>query len=300
MSKTTHEIKRKPGKSPRNSVKDILLKGVFWRILIIEGILLVWSVFYMMITEGPGGGELIWYSLRIIFLVGIIILFMMVSLRSFLTKKVIASLEAIARANRKLMDEDPAAREVDLPGDAPDEIKQIADSRKQMLDTIFKVSEERLRLMNFIKDTFGRYLSQGIVEEILASPEGRKIGGQRRTVTILMSDLRGFTYMSENNDPENIVGLLNRYLERMSRVIVAHGGTIDEFIGDAILAVFGVPEAHDDDPVRAVACGIAMQNALHELNAVFAKEGYPPLEMGIGINTGQVLVGNIGSEVRMK
>ena len=300
MSINTQDIKRKTEKSFRNSVKHILLRGVFWRILIIEGILLVWSVFYMAITEDPGVEELLWYSLRIILLVGIIILFMMVSLRSFLTRKVIAALEAIALANRKLMDEDTNAREVELPDDAPEEIRQIADSRKQMLDTIFRVSEERLRLMNFIKDTFGRYLSQKVVEEILASPEGRKLGGQRRTVTILMSDLRGFTYMSENNDPEKIVALLNRYLECMSKVINDYGGTIDEFIGDAILAIFGVPEEHGDDPARAVACGVAMQNALHDLNKAFAKEGHPPLEMGIGINTGQVVVGNIGSELRMK
>ncbi|MEN8245203.1 MAG: adenylate/guanylate cyclase domain-containing protein [Thermodesulfobacteriota bacterium] len=300
MSQNTHEAKNVSEKASRDSVKHILLKGVFWRILIIEGILLVWSVFYMLITEEAGGRDLLWYTLRIVLLVGLIILFMMVSLRSFLTKKVIASLEAIALANRKLRDDDPAAREVVLPPDAPEEIWQIAESRKQMLDTIFKVSEERLHLMNFIKDTFGRYLSKKVVEEILTSPEGRKIGGQQKTVTILMSDLRGFTYMSENNDPENIVSLLNRYLERMSKVIVSYGGTIDEFIGDAILAIFGVPEEHNDDPARAVACGIAMQNALEELNAEFRKEGYPPLEMGIGINTGQVVVGNIGSEVRMK
>ena len=95
-------------------------------------------------------------------------------------------------------------------------------------------------------------------------------------------------------DPQLLVQLLNRYLERMSKVIVSYGGTIDEFIGDAILAIFGVPEEHEDDPARAVACGIAMQNALMGLNAEFLTEGYPPLEMGIGINTGQVVVGNIG------
>jgi len=300
MSESAQNIKRGSKASSRDSVKHILLKGVFWRILIIEGILLVWSVFYMLITEDAGGKDLLWYILRIILLVGVIILFMMVSLRSFLTRKVIASLEAIALANRKLRDDDPEAREVVLPADAPEEIRQIAESRKQMLDTIFKVSEERLHLMNFIKDTFGRYLSKTIVEEILTSPEARQIGGQRKTVTILMSDLRGFTYMSENNDPEKIVTLLNRYLECMSKVIVSYGGTIDEFIGDAILAIFGVPEAHDDDPARAVACGVAMQNALDELNENIVSEGYPPLEMGIGINTGQVVVGNIGSEVRMK
>ena len=300
MSKDMDDTKNISRNPSRDSVKHILLKGVFWRILIIEGVLLVWSVFYMLITEASTGKDLLWYILRIVVLVGIIILFMMVSLKSFLTRKVITSLEAIDQANRNLRDDDPSAREVVLPVDTPEEIWQIADSRKQMLDTIFKVSEERLRLMNFIKDTFGRYLSKTIVEEILTSPEGRKIGGQRKNVTILMSDLRGFTRMSENNDPEKIVALLNRYLERMSEVIVSHGGTIDEFIGDAILAIFGVPEEHDDDSVRAVACGIAMQKALVELNREFVKEGYPPLEMGIGINTGQVVVGNIGSEVRMK
>ena len=300
MSKNINDIKHTSRKSSRDSVKHVLLKGVFWRILIIEGVLLVWSVFYMLITEESGGTDLVWYTLRIVLLVGIIILFMMVSLRSFLTRKVIASLEAIDLANRNLRDDDLTSREIVLPADTPEEIWQIADSRKQMLDTIFKVSEERLRLMNFIKDTFGRYLSKTIVEEILTSPEGQKIGGQRKIVTILMSDLRGFTYMSENNDPEKIVTLLNRYLERMSKVIVFYGGTIDEFIGDAILAIFGVPEAHDDDPVRAVACGIAMQKELVGLNKEFVEEGYPPLEMGIGINTGQVVVGNIGSEVRMK
>src|SRR5210317_2171647 len=167
MSKELNDTKGAPEKPSRDSVKQILLKGVFWRILIIEGILLVWSVFYMLITEEAGGKDLLWYTLRIILLVGLIILFMMVSLRSFLTKKVIASLEAIDLANRKMRGDDPAAREVVLPSDAPEEIRQIAESRKQMLDTIFKVSEERLHLMNFIKETFGRYLSQKVVEEIL-------------------------------------------------------------------------------------------------------------------------------------
>jgi hypothetical protein len=97
-----------------------------------------------------------------------------------------------------------------------------------------------------------------------------------------------------------MVQLLNRYLERMSKVILKYDGMIDEFIGDAILTVFGVPEKRDDDPARAVACGLAMQNALRALNEEMVEEGYPPLEMGIGINTGSVIVGNIGSEVRVK
>jgi len=300
MKRKPMDSKKVPDNTSRDSVKHILLKGVFWRILAIEGVLLIWSIFYMFITEEGSSGDLFWYAMRIVLLVGIIILFMMVSLKSFLTRKVITSLEAIALANRKLKGDDLSARNVDLPEDAPMEIQQIADSRKKMLDTILEVSEERLHLINFIKDTFGRYLSKNVVEEILASPEGRRIGGQKKTVTILMSDLRGFTSMSEDSDPEEIVRLLNRYLENMSKVIVSYGGIIDEFIGDSILAIFGGSEKHADDPHRAVACGVVMQNALDDLNETFVKEGYPPLAMGIGINTGTVVVGNIGSEVRTK
>ncbi|MCP4603200.1 MAG: adenylate/guanylate cyclase domain-containing protein, partial [Proteobacteria bacterium] len=203
-------------------------------------------------------------------------------------------------SNRILQDYDPEAKEIPLSDEAPREIKEIVSSRARMLETIFKISEERLRLVNFVRDAFGRYLSKKVVDEILESPDGQKIGGRRETVTILMSDLRGFTSLSETRDPEEMVLLLNRYLERMSKVILGYDGMIDEFIGDAILAVFGVPEKRNDDPFRAVACALAMQNSLWDLNEELVKEGYPSLEMGIGINTGSVIVGNIGSEMRMK
>jgi class 3 adenylate cyclase len=281
-------------------VRKTLLTGVLWRILIIEGILLLWSLLYRAIVEGGGPADLFWFSLRIILLIGIIILFLMVTLRTFLSRTIIRPLETIASANRRLLDDKDDARDVSLPEGTPREIKEIASSRKRMLDTIIKVSEERLRLVTFIRDTFGRYLSKRAVDEILESPEGQKIGGHRATVTVLLSDLRGFTSLTENRDPEEMVQHLNRYLESMSRVILAYGGMIDDFIGDAILVVFGVPEKGDDDPFRAVACALAMQNALAELNEETVRDGYPPLEMGIGLNTGTVIVGNIGSEVRMK
>jgi len=188
-----------------------------------------------------------------------------------------------------------------VPGSStPREIREIISSRTQMLNKILEVSEERLQLVNFIRNTFGRYLSKRVVDEILETTDGQEIGGRRKTVTVLMSDLRGFTGLSEARDPEDMVRLLNRYLERMSEVIIKYDGMIDEFIGDAILTVFGVPEEHDDDPLRAVACALAMQNALVKLNNELIREGYPPLEMGIGINTGSVIVGNIGSEIRAK
>jgi class 3 adenylate cyclase len=209
-------------------------------------------------------------------------------------------LEAIAAANERFKESDYNSKDIDLPEEVPREIRGIVSTRKQMLETILKVSEERLQLADFIRETFGRYISRKVVDEIIEKPAGRRIGGRAETVTVLMSDLRGFTSMSESRDAEEVVRVLNRYLDRMSRVIVKYDGMIDEFIGDGILAVFGVPEKKEADPARAVACALSMQNALQELNDEMRTEGYPAFEMGIGINTGSVIVGNIGSEVRTK
>ncbi|MEW5908607.1 MAG: adenylate/guanylate cyclase domain-containing protein [Thermodesulfobacteriota bacterium] len=289
------------GKENTGSVRSVLLRGIFFRILIIEGILLVWSLLYRFITNPQTTSEeLFWYAFRIVIMVIIIIIFVMVTFRSFLTKRVILPLEIIADANRRLKEENPDEKEILLPEETPREIVEIVSTRKQMLDNILRESKDRLLLVKFIRETFGRYLSQKIVDEILESPNGRKVGGRSETVTILMSDLRGFTGLSESENPEVVVQLLNRYLEKMSQIILKYEGMIDEFIGDSILAVFGVPEPRKEDPMRAVACAIAMQNALTVLNSEIIRDGHPPLEMGIGINTGRVIVGNIGSEMRLK
>jgi len=284
----------------RRGIREILLAGVFWRILVIEMILLVWSVVYMMVTKGASGSELIWYAVRIIILVAVILLFMMVTLRRFFEKKIIQPMEAIAEANRLLDVDNPRVDDVTLEHDAAIELRQIVTTRSQMLDAILKVSNQRLQLVKFIKETFGRYLSRKIVDQILASPEGRRIGGRRQQVTVLMSDLRGFSDLSDARDPEEMVRILNRYLETMTQVIEHYEGVIDEFIGDAILTVFGIPEEKDDDPLRAVACALSMQRALDGLNHKLVADGLPPLEMGIGINSGPVVVGNLGSETRTK
>ena len=288
-------------KDRREGVRQVLLKGIFWRILIIESILLIWSLLYRALSDYQAQpADLFWYAVRITILVAIIILFVMVTFRKFLNKKIILPLEAISVSNRRLKDSNSSEAEMKVADDVPIEVREIVATRNEMLANLFKVSEERLRLVNFIRDMFGRYLSKKVVDNILESPEGHKIGGRRKTVTILMSDIRGFTSLSETMDPEIMVQLLNRYLERMSRIILKYDGIIDEILGDSILAVFGVPEKHETDPNRAVACAIAMQNALDDLNGEFTREGHPLLEMGIGINTGSVVVGNIGSEVRMK
>jgi adenylate cyclase len=115
-----------------------------------------------------------------------------------------------------------------------------------------------------------------------------------------MSDLRGFTPLTEGLSPDQVLSLLNSYLGAMADVILSHQGTIDEFVGDAILAIFGAPLAREDDARRAVQCAVEMQAAIQELNRANGAEGLPRLEMGIAIHTGQVIVGNIGSERRTK
>ncbi|NEZ55093.1 CHASE2 domain-containing protein [Adonisia turfae] len=153
-----------------------------------------------------------------------------------------------------------------------------------------------------IRRTFSRYLSDQIVANLLENPDNLKLGGETRKITILTSDLRGFTALSEQLPPEQVVKILNLYLGYMSEVINDYKGIIDEFMGDGILVIFGAPNivANDNHPDRAVACAIAMQQAMVQVNAAMRAKGFPEQEMGIGINTGHVVVGNIGSEKRTK
>ncbi len=172
--------------------------------------------------------------------------------------------------------------------------------RKAWRDREQSYQRELERSYEFIRKVFGRYLSDDVVRQILDRKDGLKLGGGLQKVTIMMTDLRGFTELSQKLSPVEVVSLLNLYLEAMSEIIVRYGGTIDEIIGDAILALFGAPLVHDDDAGRAVACAIEMQQAMAQVNADAAARGLPAVEMGIGINTGEVVVGNIGSEIRSK
>ncbi len=151
-----------------------------------------------------------------------------------------------------------------------------------------------------IRQTFGRYLSEDVVADILALPDGAALGGESRLVTIMMTDLRGFTSVSERLPAGDVLKVVNIYLEEMTEVIVKYRGTIIEFIGDAILAVFGAPNQREDDAGRGVACAIEMQNAMQAVNARCRQLGYPEVEQGIGINTGEAVVGHIGSARRTK
>ncbi len=149
-----------------------------------------------------------------------------------------------------------------------------------------------------IRQIFGRYLSDDIVREILDFPEGLKLGGEKKNVTVMMTDLRGFTGMGEKLPPEKVVSLLNNYLQTMTAVIIRYKGTIDHFIGDAIVVVFGAPVSRGDDAKRAVACAIDMQLAMDSVNKWNREHDLPVLAMGIGLNSGDAIVGNIGSEQR--
>ena len=151
-----------------------------------------------------------------------------------------------------------------------------------------------------IRKTFGRYLTDEVVASLLEEPEGLKLGGERRKITLLTSDLRGFTSLAERLSPEEVIKILNIYLGDMAEVITKYQGTIDEFMGDGILVLFGAPTLREDDAQRAVACAVAMQLAMDSVNDTMKQLSLPQLEMGIGINTGVVVVGNIGSEKRTK
>ena len=163
-----------------------------------------------------------------------------------------------------------------------------------------KGAEELEKRNRFIRQTFGRYLSDDIVENILETPAGLKIGGETRLVTIMMTDIRGFTALGKQLPAETIVSMLNIYLEQMTDIIFKYKGTIDEFIGDAILVIFGAPFTQEDDAQRAAACALEMQVAMGDVNLQFREAGFPEVEMGIGLNTGEVVVGNIGSSKRSK
>jgi len=179
-------------------------------------------------------------------------------------------------------------------------LKHAAQALKDKMEEVARLAAD-LEVRNaFIRKVFGRYLTDEVVHSLLETPEGLRFGGETRRVTILMSDLRGFSAMAERLGPEQVVGFLNHYLGAMAEVITRYQGTIDEFIGDAVLAIFGAPVTREDDAERAVACALEMQLAMAEVNAWCAQRGLPPVEMGIGVHSGLVVVGNIGSDRRAK
>jgi class 3 adenylate cyclase len=178
-------------------------------------------------------------------------------------------------------------------------VEQKEEIQRQMLS--IERQREELQVRNeFIRNVFGRYVSDEVMDAVLKNPEGLQIGGAKREISVLMSDLRGFTVLSEHLSAEEVVRILNRYLERMVEVIAEFSGIVIEFLGDGIMVIFGAPKRLANHAEHAIACALSMQNAITELNHLHDREGSPQLEMGIGISSGEVVVGNIGSERRTK
>ena len=171
-----------------------------------------------------------------------------------------------------------------------DELEDLAEGFNRMVDGL----KER----DHLKTTMGKYMTASVMTHLLG---GRvHLGGETLNVTILFSDIRSFTTISEKMNAQELVGLLNEYFTEMVGIVMDADGVVDKYIGDAIMAVFGAPVPKSDDPVRAVTAAVRMRQALQNLNVRLAARGAPPLRTGIGIHTGEVVAGNIGSERRME
>lgn len=164
----------------------------------------------------------------------------------------------------------------------------------------FNIMTEGLKERERIKETFSRYVSRQVAEKILKEKDSIYLKGEKRRVTVLFSDIRGFTALAEKLPPEDVVSLLNDYFSIMVDIIFRYGGTLDKFIGDALMAVFNAPANQDDPELRAVITGLRMQEALSDLNRKRLSNGKTQIITGIGINTGEVIAGNIGSEKRLE
>lgn len=147
-----------------------------------------------------------------------------------------------------------------------------------------------------MKRLFGRYVSKDVYAQLVANPSLASLGGKRRQMTVLFSDIRGFTTVSEKGQPEEIVHLLNEYFTRMVEIVFKHKGTVDKFVGDMVMALFGAPLDVEDHARCAVEAALDMLEELHRLNEKWAAEGRGPIDIGIGVNTGPMIAGNIGSE----
>ncbi len=153
--------------------------------------------------------------------------------------------------------------------------------------------------VKFIRNTFSKFVSQDIVEELLNNPESITLGGSRKEVTVFFSDVRGFTTISEKLSPEELVQLLNEYLSEMTELIIDYRGTIDKYMGDAIMAFWGAPVKNDDHAYYACVAALAQARKLSELQLRWKERNIPVLNIGIGINTGPAVIGNMGSSRRM-
>ena len=158
------------------------------------------------------------------------------------------------------------------------------------------ITEEKGK--KFIKETFSHFVTQSVVDELLENPEKIKLGGEKKECTVFFSDVAGFTTIAEQLTPEALVKLLNQYLTEMTNIVFKYDGMLDKYEGDAIMAVFGAPILHGNHAYKCCAAALEMQEQLVQLRKLWAKQGKPQLFARCGINSGQMVVGNMGSETR--
>ena len=149
-----------------------------------------------------------------------------------------------------------------------------------------------------LKQAFQRYLNPSVVDRIIENPESLKLGGEKKELTVLFSDIRGFTAISESLAPESLMRFMNQYLTAMTDIVMSNEGTLDKYIGDSVMAFYGAPQEQSDHAIRACHCALRMIKFLGKQQKVWQEQGLPVIRIGIGINTGQMVVGNIGSDKR--
>ena len=159
-------------------------------------------------------------------------------------------------------------------------------------------AHDRLAREEVARANYSRFLPEYVVKQLLENPDSFRLGGVNQTITVLFADIRGFTSLSERENPERVVRLLNRYFTAMTEIIFEHGGTLDKYIGDGLMALFGAPTTTPNDAINAAKAAVAMQRKINTLNGELVAEGLTPVTVGIGLHTGDALIGYIGSEKR--
>jgi len=181
----------------------------------------------------------------------------------------------------------------------PDDLELISAVAAQTAIAVENArAHERLAREEVARANYSRFLPEYVVKQMLENPESFKLGGVNQTITILFADIRGFTRISEHAPPEKIVSLLNRYFSAMTDIIFAHGGTLDKYLGDGLMALFGAPTATPEDASNALNAAVAMQRRVLSINKELREEGLNEIGVGMGLHTGEVTVGYIGSERR--
>ncbi len=181
----------------------------------------------------------------------------------------------------------------------PDDLELVSAVAAQTAIAVENVrAHERLAREEVARANYGRFLPEYVVKQILDNPDSFKLGGVMQTITVLFADIRGFTRISEHAAPEKIVQLLNHYFSAMTDIIFAHGGTLDKYLGDGLMVLFGAPTTTPKDAANALSAAVAMQRRMLSINDELRKEGFPEIGIGIGLHTGEVIVGYIGSERR--